>query len=331
MASKHPLSVWLSEIFFEDNRTLRRRASRFGLVGKIASTFPRGAALLFSNFAASYPKRKASAPPMPESVAEREVGIDEWPRHPGTGGERGLPLSDSCVLRFSAGSSLAAVHDLVFAMREIHRVCVDGAEVSIGTTALDELARDPTLVRPVTRDTLAFFSDPAPKARALGFDGMFRLDGSALRVVKSGTPSRPARIDIGCGTTPREGYDGIDHLPLPGVAIVRDVERHGLPFSDSVITHVYTAHFLEHVRDLVFVMNEIHRVCCHNAIVEISVPTLLGPYAAADPTHVRLFNARTFSYFEAGEEPYAGITKGFEILEQHVGLSLSVKLRVLKE
>src|SRR4029079_9092635 len=128
----------------------------------------------------------------------------------------------------------------------------------------------------------------------------------------------------------------------PGVDVVRDIERHGLPFSDSTVTHVWSSHFLEHVHNLVFVMNEIHRVCCDDALVELSVPTLLGPWAAADPTHVRLFNARTFQYFEKdGVAPnvhegspthdYANIVQGFEILEQRVSTSLDVKLRVIKE
>lgn len=77
-------------------------------------------------------------------------------------------------------------------------------------------------------------------------------------------------------------------------------------------------------------MNEIHRVCCNGAIVDLNVPSLLGPYAAADPTHARLFNARTFSYFEPGKGQYAGIAKGFEIIEQQVGFSIVARLRVVK-
>src|SRR4029079_7191486 len=124
----------------------------------------------------------------------------------------------------------------------------------------------------------------------------------------------------------------------PGVDVVRDIERHGLPFSDSTVTHVWSSHFLEHVHNLVFVMNEIHRVCCNDALVEIEVPTLLGPWAAADPTHVRLFNARSFKYFEeqgievngasetGGPQAYAEIIPGFEILEQRLSFTLYVAL-----
>ncbi|HEX9129664.1 MAG TPA: methyltransferase domain-containing protein [Gemmatimonadaceae bacterium] len=338
MASNHPLSAWLAEIFFEDNARFGRRSPRLlGMLRKVAATAPAAAALLFCNFTSTYPRSKAASAPQPDSPAEGlDLTLTEWPRSAMDGHERGLPYSDSVAQTVRLGDALASVNDLLFAMRELHRVCANGAEVHVTPTDTIALASDPTLVRPVTGDTLAFFTAAAPeKARRLGVSGLFAIEskeaaGMVLRIVKSAAPTRPLKIDIGCGSSPKPGYSGIDFLDLPGVDIVRDVEKHGLPFSDSTISNVYTAHFLEHVHDLVFVMNEIHRVCCHDGIVDISVPTLLGPYAAADPTHVHFFNARTFSYFEAGSEPYAGITKGFEILEQSVGFSLNVKLRVVK-
>lgn len=238
------------------------------------------------------------------------------------------------------GASLSEVSDLVFAMRELHRVAVHNGEVTVSVAAPDPIA-DPTIIRTISRDTLVFFTPSqtdaalSAKARKLGLSGIFTVaresgDAITLRAIKDEPKNHPTRVDIGCGSSVEPGYTGIDILPLPGVSIVRDVDNHGLPFSDSTISHVYSAHFLEHTKNLVFVMNEIHRVCCHDAIVDLNVPSLLGPYAAADPTHRHLFNARTLSYFEAGTDPYAGITKGFEILEQHVGFSIVARLRVVK-
>ncbi len=297
-------------------------------------TVPQTIALVFTNFASTYPRRSATPQPVPAAITINDVVLDEWPRHPETNAERGLPFSDFSARSIDAGESLNSVTDLVFAMKELHRVSVDGGLVTVSTQHRD-VAVDPTIVRTVTRATLTFFSTIdhplAGKARRLGAAGLFRIEGdSLLRAIKSPPAEHPERIDIGSGSLVQPGYTGIDIIQLPGVSIVRDVDKHGLPFSDSTISHVYTAHFLEHTNNLVFVMNEIHRVCCHDAIVDINVPTLMGPYAAADPTHRRLFNARTFSYFEEDGEEYAGITKGFEILEQHVGFSLVTRLRVIK-
>jgi hypothetical protein len=334
---KLPLSVWVSEMFFEDSATHARRTSRVHLLTKALKSLPQAVVMAFSNFGAAYPVARAKTAPQPRSPEVTDIAFEEWPVR-ADGGERGLPYSDSSALSIHTGSALASVRDLLFCMRELHRVAADGAEIRIAFADAARMAVDPTLVRPITPETLAFFadgaSDPglASKAERAGFKGMFSVNApGVLRAHKSAVAPRPVQIDIGCGTAVRPGFTGVDIVPLPGVEIVRDVARHGLPFSDSSIARVYTAHFLEHVSDLIFVMNEIHRVCCHDAIVEIVVPTLLGPFAAADPTHARLFNARTFSYFEAGGEPYAGITKGFEILEQKVGLSIEATLRVIKE
>lgn len=332
---KPSIRAWLSEIFFEDNAQFQRRGSRLAIFAKALKSLPQALLVGFSNFGAAYPSKPVTEPAERVEPAMIDLTLDDWPRH-ADGSERGLPYSDSVARSIDTRRSLASVHDLVFCMRELHRVAVDGATVKCETLALESVALDPTVTRPITRETLAFFAgasaDPAlaSKARRLGLASLFSLEGDTLRARKSDAPIRPERIDIGCGSSPRAGFTGIDIVPLPGVEIVRDVSRHGLPFSDSTMKRVYSAHFLEHVPDLVFVMNEIHRVCCHDAIVEIVVPTLIGPYAAGDPTHTRLFNARTFSYFEAGKDAYAGIAKGFEIVEQKVGLSIEVTLRVIK-
>ncbi len=344
MAQRHTPSDWLDAIFHEDNALFGRRAPRIlGLLTKLLKVTPHLFAMAFTNFASTYPRVNPPAEPQP-LIPERDAVLDigSWPRHPGNRDERGLPYGDSVASRLDLRDALSGVVDLVFAMREVHRVCVPGATVLLQPVSHERVTADPTLVRAILPETINFFTDtldePAlcAKASELSARSLFALERSGddqlvLRVLKENRPPlRPQRIDLGCGTQVRDGYAGVDLLALPGVAIVRNVDRHGLPFSDSTISHIYTAHFLEHVQDLVFVMNEIHRVCCQDAIVEISVPTLLGPYSAADPTHVHLFNARTLSYFEAGSGEYAGIVKGFQILEQHVGFSLRARLRVVK-
>jgi hypothetical protein len=312
------LDVWLQELYFEDNDRFRRRTSRLAsVITKTLLTIPHAFMFLFCNFGSAMPRKEASAQPMPNDPYLTELNFDEWRG-------KGLPYSNGTVTRVHLGTSLARVSDLRFALAEIQRVCIPAAEVSIRYTD----SADPFQARAIGRRSIDYM---LPHGFTIATE---TEDGVVLRArgTEELTP-HPRRIDIGCGPIPREGYAGVDIVPLPGVAIVRDVERHGLPFSDHTITHVHTAHFLEHVNDLVFVMNEIHRVCCANAIITISVPTLLGPFAAADPTHVHHFNARTFRYFEAesGNEPYAGIVKGFEILEQNVGFSLEVTLRVVKD
>ena len=95
-------------------------------------------------------------------------------------------------------------------------------------------------------------------------------------------------LDIGCGPNKREGMIGIDHYPFEGVDIVRDLKR-GLPFGDSTIEGVHAKHILEHFNgeDLIFIVEEIWRVCMPGAQVYVEVPGLGSPNCGKDFTHVK--------------------------------------------
>ena len=104
------------------------------------------------------------------------------------------------------------------------------------------------------------------------------------------------RLEIGCGVVekPEDDVLYLDMKPFPGVHVVRDIER-GLPFGDMVFREVKAHHVLEHVHDLIFVMNEIHRVMEVGGILDVEVP--YGCNAMIDPTHVRFFDMYGFNFF----------------------------------
>jgi len=314
----------LDELSFEKLHPARKPAA-FPLLRKLLRVVPDAIAFVLFNFGSSFGAQSIAEPEPQPPAPVPHLLLDSW-----TGG--GLPLSDS-VAEAVMFAAYELVDDPVFALREIHRVARGGASVTI---PLRTSWSDPLQKRLGTPEALRPFFESSERSRQLGVDGLFAaITVDAQQVVLQGLKSAPAphprRIDIGCGPSKRDGFTGIDILPLSGVDILRDVDRHGLPFSDGTIAAVHSSHFLEHVRELVFVMNEIHRVCVDGAVVQLIVPTLLGPWAAADPTHVRLFNARSFGYF-AGETPegYAGIAGRFDLVAQQVGTEVRVTLRVVK-
>ena len=105
------------------------------------------------------------------------------------------------------------------------------------------------------------------------------------------------RVELGCGTTKREGVIGVDRLPLPGVDIVADMEQ-GLPFfeSDSVDA-IYSDHFFEHIGNFELLIREIHRVLKKEGTLFLRVPHFSNPYYYSDPTHRRFFGLYTFDYY----------------------------------
>lgn len=116
-------------------------------------------------------------------------------------------------------------------------------------------------------------------------------------VLRAPGEGEPRVLDIGCGPTKQHAWAvGVDRHPFDGVAVVADIER-GLPFADGEADQVFAVHILEHVRDLVGLMNEIHRVLKPGGVLHAMVPNGQFVNAFADPTHVRHFHLQTFKYF----------------------------------
>jgi len=111
------------------------------------------------------------------------------------------------------------------------------------------------------------------------------------------------KLNLGSGNDYRQGYVNIDISPEYNPDMVCDLSK-GIPFDDNSVSYVYAHHFLEHIEDIIFMMNEIWRVCCADAQVEIEVPHQSSLMAFADPTHKRIFNEESFKYFCSNGEHY---------------------------
>jgi len=119
--------------------------------------------------------------------------------------------------------------------------------------------------------------------------------GNVLRVARR--VMRHVILDLGCGSKKRAGAIGLDCRPEEGVDIVCDIER-PLPLASDVAGEVHAHHVLEHVRNLVGLMEEIYRVCRPGAMIHVSGPYYASRGAFRDPTHVRFLTEDTFQYFE---------------------------------
>ena len=65
-------------------------------------------------------------------------------------------------------------------------------------------------------------------------------------------------VDLGCGKRKQEGFFGIDRFPMPEVDMLADIDL-GIPLQDDSVDMLFSSHFLEHARDLMFTMREIYR------------------------------------------------------------------------
>jgi predicted SAM-dependent methyltransferase len=106
------------------------------------------------------------------------------------------------------------------------------------------------------------------------------------------------KLDLGCGTSKKNGYIGVDSLNLPGVDIVHDLTISPYLFKDNEIDEVVMDNVLEHLSQPLKVVEEIYRICITDALVTIAVPYFRSYYATIDPTHVNFFGLSWFNYFD---------------------------------
>lgn len=126
-------------------------------------------------------------------------------------------------------------------------------------------------------------------------------------------------LDVGCGPNKRPGAVGIDRVACPGVDVVHNLDQFPYPFPDGAFDRILFNHSLEHLRDIVAVMAEVHRIGAAGALVEIHTPHFSSADAYTDITHLHFFGMRSFDYFTAGGMyNYYHPTARFEIVEQEL-------------
>lgn len=142
-------------------------------------------------------------------------------------------------------------------------------------------------------------------------------------------PDEPLRtLDIGCGNRKQmPGAIGVDRFRFDAVDVVAHIER-GLPFAPDTLDHVYAIHFLEHVDNLLAVMNEIHRVLKPNGVLHVMVPHWQCVNAVADPTHRHLFHRQTFKFFC---RPYPGLRPFRPLAVGETDVDLFADLQPIKD
>lgn len=101
------------------------------------------------------------------------------------------------------------------------------------------------------------------------------------------------KVDLGGGLFPREGYMIIDQ---EGGDINCDLNE-GIPLDDNSVGVINASHVIEHLKDPIKTMREIHRVLCHGGWAFIEVPSTEGNGAWCDPTHVSFWNEDSFPYY----------------------------------
>jgi glycosyltransferase involved in cell wall biosynthesis len=112
------------------------------------------------------------------------------------------------------------------------------------------------------------------------------------------------RLNLGCGRNILSGWINIDSIALPGVDVIADLElceMQPLPFKDNSVDEFLLVHVIEHIRNILPLMQELWRIAKPSAHMVIHVPHGASDDAWEDPTHIRAFFYNSFGYFS---QPY---------------------------
>lgn len=107
------------------------------------------------------------------------------------------------------------------------------------------------------------------------------------------------RLVIGCGMRPKENAINLDMVALPNVDVVQNLDVFPYPFIDDSFEYIEAEDVLEHVQNIIGVMQELWRILEPEGRLWIRGPHGKYPEQAwRDPTHLRLFVPGTFDNFD---------------------------------
>lgn len=142
----------------------------------------------------------------------------------------------------------------------------------------------------------------------------------------------PRVLEIGAGLTRHSaGSVTLDRAAATNPDIVHDVDVVPWPIADSSFDLIRCYDVVEHVANLVAVMEEVHRVGAAGARVEITTPHYSSRNSWTDPTHRHHLGHGSFDYFVEGHALDFYSPARFTIVERRIRFRQTVKGRVAEQ
>jgi SAM-dependent methyltransferase len=116
------------------------------------------------------------------------------------------------------------------------------------------------------------------------------------------------KLNIGCGSSIKEGFTNLDTVPGPGVDIVMDIQS-GCTLPNDFFDYVEMKQVIEHLTNPLKAMENIYNACVDNALLIVTCPHGAHDNAWIDPTHVRAVFPETFQFF--GQPSYFQADYGY--------------------
>lgn len=132
-------------------------------------------------------------------------------------------------------------------------------------------------------------------------------DGQEPQPVVIAKVEQPLKLDLGCGQSPKEGFEGVD-IGGDVAKYKQDLLKFPWQWEASSVDELHTSHFIEHIpmgvddtgKDLFFAFfDECHRILKPKGTMTVIWPALQSVRAFQDPTHRRFIPAESMLYLSA--------------------------------
>lgn len=133
-------------------------------------------------------------------------------------------------------------------------------------------------------------------------------------------------LDIGCGPKPISKCFGVDRMLFPNLDIQADLNQPLDDLPDSCVQKIFSYHTLEHVENVVGLIEEFYRILCPGGTLDVYVPHFSNPYYYSDITHRQPFGLYSMYYFvDEKDQPSRKVPTfysdaRFRVLDIHVTL-----------
>jgi SAM-dependent methyltransferase len=110
------------------------------------------------------------------------------------------------------------------------------------------------------------------------------------------SPQSSLVLHVGSGRKKLKGAVTLDINPRCEPDVVWDLDVFPYPFPDSTFDAIMCAHVIEHLDNVISVMEQLHRIAKPGGRVWIRVPHYTSLNFNTDPTHRHAFSSRSFDY-----------------------------------
>lgn len=104
-------------------------------------------------------------------------------------------------------------------------------------------------------------------------------------------------LELGCGRVKAAGAIGVDsNFDATAADVIADL-NHPIPFTDNSFDEVRAVHLIEHVKDVMKTIAEMHRVAKPGGLIYLVTPHHTDFSSWRDPTHRWHLNTFSFQYY----------------------------------